>query len=747
MTVPGETKPRRRSWLDAARLGRLTQKELRETLRDRRTVITLLLMPLLVYPILSLIFRTFLVTGAITVPSDKPLNFRFAIQVRGESEMFQSWFEGLVRDAQAVEDLRDPLVVGYLDQTAPSIGRFGQHDFAEPAARNDASFVRSVVSQGSADAGLIVTFAENLEQARSRGRTRTPPRIEVVANGSSALSQQAADYMRDYLDAINRNRMQRRGVLEAMSFLVDFDVVTSSQKAKPAVSFGTLIPFILVLMTITGAVYPAIDLTAGERERGTMEALVAAPIPRMRILFAKFIAVLTVAMLTATLNVLGMLATIWAFRLEGLIFESGKFSLISIGQVFALLLLFAAFFSALLLAVTSFARSFKEAQAYLIPLILLSLAPGVVSLAPGLTLSGPIALVPLLNFVLLARDILQGNVATAAALIAVLSTLLYAALAVAVASRIFGTDAILYGSQQSVRDSLRRPRQARDFISPLGALFCLTCLFPANFVAISLISRFADDELRLPLMIMAVVMIVFFLFFPLLFAWHQRVRLTSGFALGWPGLVPMLAAVLIGLTAWPITVILLALTQQVVILLGGVESGEAWQQRLVEGGQSFVVRWRQLPIALILLTHAVIPAVVEEWFFRGFLLQSLRSRSRKIWLPIVLSGIIFGAFHLLTESVIALDRFVPTTLMGIFLAVICVRTGSIWPGVLVHMLNNGTVISLAYYNQELQRQSWFPFQGDALPWMWLIGLLVVCAFAFLTLWRRPKRTGIMLTEG
>jgi membrane protease YdiL (CAAX protease family) len=558
-----------------------------------------------------------------------------------------------------------------------------------------------------------------------------------VANASSALSQQAADYIRDYLDAINRNRMRQRGVINEMSFLVDFDVVTSSQKAKPAVSFGTLIPFILVLMTITGAVYPAIDLTAGERERGTMEALVAAPIPRMRILFAKFIAVLTVAMLTATLNVLGMLATIWAFRLEGLIFESGKFSLISIGQVFALLLLFAAFFSALLLAVTSFARSFKEAQAYLIPLILLSLAPGVVSLAPGLTLSGPISLVPLLNFVLLARDILQSNVATVPALIAILSTLLYAALAVAVASRIFGTDAILYGSQQSVRDSLRRPRQVRDFISPLGALFCLTCLFPANFVAISLISRFAGDEFRLPLLIMAVVMIVFFVFFPLLFAWHQRVRLKTGFALGWPGLVPLLAAILIGLTAWPITVFLLALTQQVVTLFGGAESGEAWQQRLVEGGQSFVVRWRQLPIALILLTHAVIPAVVEEWFFRGFLLQSLRTRSRRVWLPIVLSGLIFGAFHLLTESVIALDRFMPTTLMGIFLAVICVRTGSIWPGVIVHMLNNGTVIALAYYNQELQRQTWFPFQGDTLPWMWLLGLLAICAIAFFTLWRRP----------
>ena len=62
---------------------------------------------------------------------------------------------------------------------------------------------------------------------------------------------------------------------------------------------GTLVPLILILMTITGAVYPAIDLTAGERERGTLEVLVAAPIPRMSLLLAKYVAVLTVALLTA----------------------------------------------------------------------------------------------------------------------------------------------------------------------------------------------------------------------------------------------------------------------------------------------------------------------------------------------------------------------------------------------------------------------------------------------------------------
>src|SRR6185503_2333002 len=67
-------------------------------------------------------------------------------------------------------------------------------------------------------------------------------------------------------------------------------------------SLRAVVPLILILMTITGAVYPAIDLTAGERERGTLEILVAAPVPRLALLFAKYVTVVTVALMTAVVN-------------------------------------------------------------------------------------------------------------------------------------------------------------------------------------------------------------------------------------------------------------------------------------------------------------------------------------------------------------------------------------------------------------------------------------------------------------
>src|SRR5204863_6491180 len=99
------------------------------------------------------------------------------------------------------------------------------------------------------------------------------------------------------------------------------------------ISLAALVPLILILMTITGAVYPAIDLTAGERERGTLEILVAAPVPRLGLLFAKYVSVLTVAVLTALVNLLTMSITLKLSGMGHLLFGTEGWSLLMVGQM------------------------------------------------------------------------------------------------------------------------------------------------------------------------------------------------------------------------------------------------------------------------------------------------------------------------------------------------------------------------------------------------------------------------------
>ena len=196
---------------------------------------------------------------------------------------------------------------------------------------------------------------------------------------------------------------------------------------------------------------------------------------------AKYVAVLTVALLTALVNLAGMTITAHSTGLAASLFGGGM-SFEVVLKVLLLLGLFAAFFSAILLALTSCARSFKEAQAYIIPLMLVCLVPGVLCLMPGLEFKGWMAVTPLVNIVMLARDLLEGSAVSSLAVAAVCSTILYIVAAIALAARIFGTDAILYGSQATWSDLVRRPPEPQPATGLPAAMFGLALMFSCYFV-------------------------------------------------------------------------------------------------------------------------------------------------------------------------------------------------------------------------------------------------------------------------
>jgi ABC-2 type transport system permease protein/sodium transport system permease protein len=284
---------------------------------------------------------------------------------------------------------------------------------------------------------------------------------EVFYRKDSAYAQEALAYVDRLLARANASSLTRllheKGVEQRVASprLRPVPLVVED---RGGLSLAVFVPLVLVLMTITGAVYPAIDLTAGERERGTLEVLVAAPVPRVSLLFGKYVAVLTVAVLTALVNLGAMTVSLLVSGFAERVFGPGGIRVLTLLEVFALLLLFAAFFSAVLLVLTSFARSFKEAQAYIIPLMVVALVPGVLGLLPGLPLSGALAVVPLLNIVLLARDLLdsQARADPLSAAVVVISTGAYAALAIALAAQVFGSEAVLYGESGGWRALLRR---------------------------------------------------------------------------------------------------------------------------------------------------------------------------------------------------------------------------------------------------------------------------------------------------
>jgi sodium transport system permease protein len=701
-------------------LRRLVRKELSEVLRDRRTIVTLVLMPLLLYPLLAVALRTFLL-GSMVLPG--PTIYWIGIHPGAEG---RSVWRYLREGQRAIQERESPEEL--TAHRAPK-GPLPPHQQPAPELRHkELEDLESAVIEGSVDVAIRPRPSGPFEVNRLNGDLALD--WEVLYREDSSLGLETVRYLENVCAAANARllafRLYKR-ILPRKETPVRIrpSALQDPRPLRSALLAG-LVPLILILMTITGAVYPAIDVTAGERERGTLEILAAAPVSRLSVLFAKYVAVFTVAMLTALVNLGTMAVTLYVSGVGESLFGTGGLSPWVLAQVLALLLLFAAFFSAVLLVLTSFARSFKEAQAYLVPLMLLALMPGVLSLVPGLRLQGPLAVAPLINIALLTRDLLEGTASAGVAVVVVLATLLYALAALALAARVFGAEAVLYSQQSSWGDLFHRPSEMRTAATPAAALMCLALLFPASFVVNGLLTLKGDQSLAGKLTERALANVLLFGCFPLVSAWLGRVRLSSALRMArpsWSGWVP---ALLLGLCLWP-------WTHEVILALrnaGMASLGAEYQDPVQEG----LKPGREISLVLIVLVLAVLPAVLEELFFRGYLFSALLGAMRP-WPAILASAALFGAFHLVLASLLAVERFLPSILLGIVLGWISWKTRSVWPGMLLHALHNGCGMLLRYYQPRSAELGWSVSGQDHLPITLLVASALTSVVGLVWVWR------------
>jgi len=672
------------------RLLRLCQKELKETIRDRRTIMTLLLMPVLVYPILSMALNRFLLASGTAAEG-----FTVCVMSEAESEQLDLW----------ISDLRSAPPESILRSSGNELSKFRvtviENETPDRAVeRNDVDVGVKIDGLGTPtpEATFYAYRGDVTSQAARRVLVERMQWLRM-SDAHSVLDQTLPDYRPPIEVAVEDVGQPSRGN-----------------------TLGTIVPLVLVLMTITGAVYPAIDLTAGERERGTMEAVMASPVPRGYVLLAKYTAVVIVALLTAIANLTAMFTTLWAGGLLPLLIGEEAFPWITILRILGLLILFSGFYSALLLSLTSFAKSFKEAQAYLIPVMLLSLTPAMLSLVPGANLSGTLAILPLINIVLLARDLLSGSVNPVGAIAAILSTSAYAVAALAIAAKLFGSDAVTRTSEKSFGSLLRRPRERSMQPTPQAAALMLALLVPIYFVVSNGLMRFLQTvkesvTVEAQLSFNAVALAFTFGLVPLFAAYLGRNRLASTFRIRMPNLVSIIGACLLGLGAW-------AFAHEAFVIADALGIGGLGEEQ-IQSARTAIDRMREASPVLLLAVFALAPAVIEELCFRGYLFSSLEvvlSPTRTI----IATAVLFGLFHVLTGNALLVERFVPSTLMGLVIGWVAYRTQSVLPGMVIHFVHNGLLNMVVYYQDRLS----FLGQGfdnqAHLPAQWLgIAALVV----------------------
>ena len=645
-------------------------KELVDILRDRRTLIAMIVVPMLLYPLLML--------GSVQAISMQESSLRRDIVVvlatpdRGQKEFLERLIQ---RDKDALEEGAEPASDGAPDD----------EDRAQPlraevcvATRDLKAMVRAREIHVGVEFPNYTTFDPDVGQVE----------VRPVYDSEEVRSDLAAKWLIEMLGrCAERERNRRCRLFEMPSSAVEPIVIERDEIATAGSILSQILPLILVLMTITGAIYPAIDLTAGERERGTLETLMVCPVPVIQIIVGKFLVITTIAIMGAVLNLASISATVYFGGFQAALAGSEDVSFPF--AVFPIILLalipFAIFFSAVMIAVCSYAHTFKEAQNYITPIILAALVPGGIAALPASKLAGAMLVTPVANMVLLTRELLLGasagrivggNVTWTALAWVLASTGLYAAAAVAVAAKIFGTESVIFADTGSIRSAFTR-RLIRPSLRPSVSMASLVValLFPAWFYLQTGLQTAAEGDLVAFLCDIAIWMPLLFVGAPLLVLLYWKVNVAETWRLSGGRLRFYVAGVLIGVAAW-VPLHELFLLQAALLPL---------PEQLLAAETSFNAALESASPWPAILMVAVIPGMCEEFFFRGFLLSGIGSAARK-WTAIIVSACVFGVFHF------HFFKIPLTIVLGIMLGYVCWQSGSIWPAVLAHVTHNGFVI-------------------------------------------------------
>jgi sodium transport system permease protein len=280
---------------------------------------------------------------------------------------------------------------------------------------------------------------------------------------------EALDRIRPVLEQLNEETLSVR--LEALHLEKGFvqPVKTEPldldfQKDIGPLLASRLLPMLLLTMLIIGALYPAVELTAGEKERGTLETLLVASVRPVEVMAAKYLTVSLVAVVTALANLAAMGATFGLGITLGPKATTFHLGLGQVGIMLACLVPAALLLSGVSLAVASTARTFKDGQSLMSPVLLICIAPAMLAQMPGIELNPVTALVPLLNVALLIKAAVLGTATALDVTLTALSVLAFAALALKVAASAFNSEVFRFGGTEGWRALLggRKSREQSD---------------------------------------------------------------------------------------------------------------------------------------------------------------------------------------------------------------------------------------------------------------------------------------------
>jgi sodium transport system permease protein len=287
----------------------------------------------------------------------------------------------------------------------------------------------------------------------------TPPQIQIYVDSSNPTSSAAADKIRMALNDLKeqsiRGSLRNSGIPEAVltPFIVKRTNIASERQMSGGL-WGMIIPYLLLLIMFTTGMYPVIDMTAGEKERKTLEAFLSSPASRQEIVMGKIMAAMTAMFVTSALTLGSLVYSISRNKqIPGKSEEAREMmnalSAIpldahTVALIAAIMLPMAIFAASLMFTIALFARSFKEGQSYLTPLALIVIIPAFLGGMPGLHLTPVLCLIPIFNASMMIRGVLLGDASMVNFGVTLAANLVYAGIAFLIATRMFNRESVLF---------------------------------------------------------------------------------------------------------------------------------------------------------------------------------------------------------------------------------------------------------------------------------------------------------------
>jgi sodium transport system permease protein len=386
-------------------------KELKDTLRDRRTIIFMVAIPLLVFPVLISIASGMIISQA----------------RKAEAKTLEI---GLVNLGNAPE-------------------------FRQQLLKNDKVVIREDIDEAQAKALIrldeldaLIVFEEDFDrkvEALSQGRVRL---LMKMTEDTEIEKRRVLKLLTDFEETLRVKRFQEMDLDESIIKTIKISEQNlATMKEQLAEAVGGFLPYMFIIFCFMGAMYPAIDLAAGEKERGTLETLLTSPVDRFQILIGKLGVVMLAGIISALVAMLGLYLGIR--RMSDIPAEllDTVMSILEVNTILILISLLVPltiFFAALLLSLSIFARSYKEAQSILSPLMFVVIIPAFMGLLPGMNLTLGTALIPILNVSLATKAIIAESITTPQLALVYLSLIVLAVIGIYICSKIYGRESAIF---------------------------------------------------------------------------------------------------------------------------------------------------------------------------------------------------------------------------------------------------------------------------------------------------------------